>query len=302
MSKIKTVIIEGDLIDSNGWHILLPLKELLESLDLEHIEELCIDWDIATGKLVPILLNMNGDPTLCTESISQQRLDTRWVDMWGDHDTLSFKYLNETLYICTGHTTPKITFDENMTMLDVPAVRDQLVELCALARKELINEFEFKWITHANFKTDIEGSEHLEHFIKAMELPTEWEHGTPYKVTIVYNRNTIEVGVVDDDLKRIKTCPILRTKFFHRLKCQVDRMMDNLKILGVNDIDLIWNTRDGKIMVNSISLNTDDIYTDTRVMQAQAILNMPLDSNWPEDFPEKVNITMNPNIIHLTAI
>ena len=97
---------------------------------------------------------------------------------------------------------------------------------------------------------------------------------TPYKVTIVYNRNTIEVGVVDDDLKRIKTCPILRTKFIHRLKCQVDRMMDNLKILGVNDIDLIWNTRDGKIMVNSISLNTDDIYTDTRVMQAQAILNM----------------------------
>jgi hypothetical protein len=249
----------------------------------------------------PLKLEINTpcDVALFMDIISHEPLESSWADTV---DALNFKYLNETLYICTGHTTPKITFDENMTMLDVPAVRDKLVELCALARKELINEFEFKWITHANFKTDIEGSEHLEHFINAMELPTEWEHGTPYKVTIVYNRNTIEVGVVDDDLKRIKTCPILRTKFFHRLKCQVDRMMDNLKILGVNDIDLIWNTRDGKIMVNSISLNTDDIYTDTRVMQAQAILNMPLDSNWPEDFPEKVNITMNPNIIHLTAI
>lgn len=301
MSKIKTVIIAAELIPQTNLAFLPKLMEFLELLPLDKFTHLSINWDTSINRMQPLKLEINTpcDVALFMDIISHEPLESSWADTV---DALNFKYLNETLYICTGHTTPKITFDENMTMLDVPAVRDQLVELCALARKELINEFEFKWITHANFKTDIEGSEHLEHFINAMELPTEWEHGTPYKVTIVYNRNTIEVGVVDDDLKRIKTCPILRTKFFHRLKCQVDRMMDNLKILGVNDIDLIWNTRDGKIMVNSISLNTDDIYTDTHVMQAQAILNMPLDSNWPEDFPEKVNITMNPNIIHLTAI
>lgn len=301
MSKIKTVIIAAELIPQTNLAFLPKLMEFLELLPLDKFTHLSINWDTSINRMQPLKLEINTpcDVALFMDIISHEPLESSWADTV---DALNFKYLNETLYICTGHTTPKITFDENMTMLDVPAVRDQLVELCTLARKELINEFEFKWITHANFKTDIEGSEHLEHFIKAMELPTEWEHGTPYKVTIVYNRNTIEVGVVDDDLKRIKTCPILRTKFFHRLKCQVDRMMDNLKILGVSDIDLIWSTRDSKIMVNSISLNTDDIYTDTRVMQAQAILNLALDSIRDEDFPEKVNITMNPNQIQLTAI
>ena len=301
MSKIKTVIIAAELIPQTDMSFLSKLMEFLELLPLDKFTHLSINWDTSINRMQPLKLEINTpcDVALFMDIISHEPLESSWADTV---DALNFNYLNETLYICTGHTTPKITFDENMTMLDVPAVRDQLAELCALARKELINEFEFKWITHANFKTDIEGAKHLEHFIKAMELPTEWEHGTPYKVTIVYNRNTIEVGVVDDDLKRIKACPILRTKFFHRLKCQVDRMMDNLKILGVSDIDLIWSTRDSKIMVNSISLNTDDIYTDTRVMQAQAILNLALDSIRDEDFPEKVNITMNPNQIQLTAI
>lgn len=290
MSKIKTVIIAAELIPQTNLAFLPKLMEFLELLPLDKFTHLSINWDTSINRMQP--------------------LDSSWVDTV---KALNFKYLNETLYICTGHTTPisvnmaemfqypKITFDDEMAMLDVQSVRDQLVELCALARKELINEFEFKWITHANFKTDIEGAKHLEHFIKAMELPTNWESGTPYKVTIAYNRNMLEVGAMDD-LLRIKTCPILRTKLFHRLKCQVDRMMDNLKILGVSDIDLIWSTRDSKIMVNSISLNTDDIYTDTRVMQAQAILNLALDSIRDEDFPEKVNITMNPNQIQLTAI
>ncbi len=197
---------------------------------------------------------------------------------------------------------PKFTFDEDMTMLDVTSVREQLVELSALARKEHIDEFEFKWVPRANFKTDIEGAQHLEQFIKAMSFPTDWETGTPYKVNIVYNHNTIKVTYIDDFHVRIKLCPILRTWILYRLKNQVDTMMDNLKILGVVDIDLTWDTRERKILVNSMTLDTDDIYTEARTLQAHAILDGALDSNWPDNFPEKVNITMSQNSIHLTAI
>ena len=96
MSKIKTVIIEGDLIDSNGWHILLPLKGFLEALSLELFEVLCIEWDIETGKLKPTLLTMknSGDAALYINIIAHERLHSRWPDMWGDIGTLSFKYLN----------------------------------------------------------------------------------------------------------------------------------------------------------------------------------------------------------------
>ena len=40
-----------------------------------------------------------------------------------------------------------------------------------------------------------------------------------------------------------------------------------------------------------------------RVNQISDILNtVKLGSDWPEDFPEKVNISMNPNQISLTVI
>ena len=155
MSKIKTVIIAAELIPQTNLAFLPKLMEFLELLPLDKFTHLSINWDTSINRMQPLKLETNTpcDVALFMDIISHEPLDSSWVDTV---KALNFKYLNETLYICTGHTTPisvnmaemfqypKITFDDEMAMLDVQSVRDQLVELCALTRKELINEFKFK--------------------------------------------------------------------------------------------------------------------------------------------------------------
>ena len=125
----------------------------------------------------------------------------------------------------------------------------------------------------------------------------------PNKLQLRYKDNVLVVNYVDDYNTRIKMCPVLRTKALHCVAFAVDELMDSLMQLGVSNIDLIWSTRKNRLDVNSMSLITDDIFTDVRATQVQAMLYMlVMPSEWLSDFPEKVNITMDRRGINLTAI